>query len=506
MGIKRYTAINDNTITNAFESNLVTRGTGSNMGLADSLEVFSIYAQATSASSELSRMLLKFPVLSSDATTTIQADRTAGTIPASGSIDFYLRCYNVKHTSTLPRNFTLVVSPVSQSWQEGSGLDMEEYSDLTYGGTGSYWINAAAQTTWTNNNGTTLTGGSYLSASWNGSPQSTYNEFNYKQTFGETGVGDLEVKITGLVEKWIAGDYSNHGVGVMLTASQEDGKQSYYTKKFSARSSEFFFSHPVIEARWNSSRKDQRGSFYISSSNLNAADNLNTIYLYNYVRGQPKNLANVGTGPVYVNVYTSASGGEKLTATPNGPITGGYVDVGIYSASFALDTTASYAFDRWFSGSSGSAITSSGVKVYHTGTFMPKEFDSSNVYSIPRYVTTITNLESQYYNEGTARLRLFTRLKDWSPTIYTVASKAIENNIVEDAYFKVFRVVDEKDVITYGTGSLNHTKLSYDMTGSYFDLDMKMLESGYAYGIKFVYYINGAYQEQPETFKFRVIE
>jgi len=67
-------------------------------------------------------------------------------------------------------------------------------------------------------------------------------------------------------------------------------------------------------------------------------------------------------------------------------------------------------------------------------------------------------------------------------------------------------MIDEKDVISYGTGSLNHTRLSYDVTGSYFDLDMKMLETGYAYGIKFVYYINGAYQEQPETFKFRVIE
>jgi len=150
MGIKRYTAINDNTITNAFESNLVTRGTGSNMGLADSLEVFSIYAQATSASSELSRILAKFPVVTADATTTIQSDRAAGTIPASGSVDFYLRCYNVKHTATLPRNFTLVISPVSQSWEEGNGLDMEEYSDLTYGGTGSNWINAAASTTWSN--------------------------------------------------------------------------------------------------------------------------------------------------------------------------------------------------------------------------------------------------------------------------------------------------------------------------------------------------------------------
>jgi hypothetical protein len=514
MGIKRYTAINDNTITNAFQPNLITRGTSSNMGLADSLEVFSIYAQESSSSYEESKLLIKFPVVTADATTTIQSDRTAGTIPASGSVDFYLRLYNVKHTSTLPRNFTLVISPVSQSWQEGDGLDMDEYSDVTYNGTGSNWINAQAATEWTNNSGRSLTsstdGGSYLSASWNGSPVTTYDEFNYTQTFGEDGTGDLEVKITGLVEQWIIGTsgdgYDNYGVGVMLTGSQGLGQRSYYTKKFSARSSEYFFSRPVIEARWNSTRKDQRGSFYVSSSNLSAADNLNTLYLYNYVRGQPKNLANIGTGPIYVNTYTSASQGELLTATPNSPITGGWVDTGIYSASFALDTTASLAFDRWFSGSSGSAITTAGVKIYHTGSFIPQKFNSSNIYSIPRYVTTITNLEPSYYNQDSARFRLFTRLKDWSPTIYTVASKQIQNDIVEDAYFKIFRMIDEKDVILYGTGSLNHTRLSYDVTGSYFDLDMNMLEAGYAYGIKFVYHINGAYQEQPETFKFRVIE
>ena len=43
MSLKRYTAISDNTITNAYQRDLVTRGTGSNMGLADSLEVFHIY-------------------------------------------------------------------------------------------------------------------------------------------------------------------------------------------------------------------------------------------------------------------------------------------------------------------------------------------------------------------------------------------------------------------------------------------------------------------------------
>ena len=49
MGIKRYFASKDNTITNAFAENLTTRGTGSNMGAADILETFVIHGQ-TSAS------------------------------------------------------------------------------------------------------------------------------------------------------------------------------------------------------------------------------------------------------------------------------------------------------------------------------------------------------------------------------------------------------------------------------------------------------------------------
>ncbi|MAF25068.1 hypothetical protein CL634_05780 [bacterium] len=537
MGVKRYTAISDNTVTNAYEANLTTRGTGSNMGLADSLEIFSIYAQATTSSYEISRILAKFPVVTADATTTIQSERTDGTIPASGSVDFYLLFYNVKHTATLPKNFTLVVSPVSQSWEEGSGLDMEEYSALTYDGTGSNWINAAAHTAWVTGTtpAVTVEGGSYLRPSWNGASGSstgirtyptTYDEFNYTQTFGEKGTGDLEVKITGLVEQWILGTgqnnpagnpgFSNYGIGLMLSQSQESGSQSYYTKKFSARGSEYFLSRPVIEARWDNSKKDHRGSFVLSSSALDGADNLNTIYLYNYVRGQAKDLPFVDADKgLSVAIFTSASGGDQIDTVANsgtitylgGYVTGGWVETGVYSASFALDTTYDVVFDRWFSGSTyGDAIDGSSTRIFHTGSFNPSGFSGSNIYSIPRYVTTITNLQSEYYNNDSARFRLFTRLKDWSPTIYTVASKAIENNIVEDAYFKIFRMIDDKSVISYGTGSLNHTRLSYDVTGSYFDLDMGMLETGYAYGIKFVYYINGAYQEQPEVFKFRVVE
>ena len=45
MAIKRYKANADTTIVNAFQPNLETRGTGANAGLADVMEVFSIYGE-----------------------------------------------------------------------------------------------------------------------------------------------------------------------------------------------------------------------------------------------------------------------------------------------------------------------------------------------------------------------------------------------------------------------------------------------------------------------------
>ena len=101
MSIKRYYADKDATIANAFKSNLSTRATGSNMGESDILEVFSIYGQAATSSVENSRILLEFPVEGTDAGE-IKGDRTAGTIPASGSVSFYLKMYNAKHSQTLP--------------------------------------------------------------------------------------------------------------------------------------------------------------------------------------------------------------------------------------------------------------------------------------------------------------------------------------------------------------------------------------------------------------------
>ena len=88
MAIKRYTADLDNSITNAFKENMTTRGTGSNAGAADVLEVFSIYGQESTGSSELSRILVQFDI------DKINQDRANGLIPANGKVAWYLNMYN----------------------------------------------------------------------------------------------------------------------------------------------------------------------------------------------------------------------------------------------------------------------------------------------------------------------------------------------------------------------------------------------------------------------------
>lgn len=509
MAILRYTASADNTITNAFEANLVTRGTGSNMGYADSLEVFSIYGQESGSngqSQELSRILIQFPV------DRISSDRTAGTIPASGSVSFYLKMFNAEHPFTLPQDFNLVVAPISQSWVEGSGLDMDEYQDI---GT-SNWLKANNSTSWTN------VGGDYLS------------DDNYNVRF-EQGYENLELDVTTVVENWITGavgnKYNNYGFGLRLTASQEayfssslgvdsgsviqntvGATQSYYTKKFFARSSEFFFKRPVIEARWDSRVMDDRENFYFSSSRAPAADNLNTLYFYNYVRGRLRNIPGVGTGNILVSFYSSSFGtpaGSKISLQGGGSVvstgdtnaTGSYVSPGIYSCTVAL-TAASTPLqeinDVWHSG---------GVEFF-TGSFFPEAMPTYD--SAPTFtkITSCKNLKKKYSKQDIARFRFFVRDRNWSPTIYTVATANNPTDIIESASYGIYRVIDNLPAVPYGTGSDFSTYLSYDKEGNYFDLDMSLLEPDYMYEIRLSYYNDsiGDWQEQPQTFKFRVEE
>ena len=496
MAIKKYFANADNTITNAFRANLRTRGVDANMGASDVLETFSIYGQASSGSTELSRILINFPV------DEIIADRTAGVLPDAGEAKFYLNLYNARTNQTVPRHLYLSVHAISTAWQEGTGLDMSEYKDVVaQGDIGSTWLSASSTTAWTS------MGGDYY-------PSPVYKDFF------DTGVENLSVDITSLVEEWIAGTKDKFGVGIHLTSSQEayysgsagadspggqlnnlsGSKTSYYTKKFFGRGSEFFFKRPTISAKWNSSKKDDRGQMYTESNLLSAADNTNTLYLYNSHNGRLKDLPAVGTGAdaLTVKIFNAAAGGSQITTTTPALVTAGRVSQGVYTASFVIDSTASIGYDRWYN----PALT----QVYHTGNFYIRDRQASTYSPYPNYVTSVTNLRPVYYAHETARFRFYVRQKDWSPTIYTVATTEMDTLIIESSSYQIHRLIDNTVVIPFDTGSDKSTEMSYDVSGNYFDLSMDLFEPGYSYGLKVSYYDDSvlSYVEQPNIWKFRV--
>ncbi len=643
MAIKRYLANADTTITNAYKMNLSTRGTGSNMGESDVLEVFSILGQASTSSVEKTRALLKFPV------GTINTDRSNGDIPESGSVKFYLRVFNCPHGQTLPKQYDMQILPLSRSWSEGQGLDMEEYTDEdeanwvmasatkrpqitdvkflttneqllkqeyftlynssntrynfvfttqvgeTFSGslpgieivvplTGnmsavkdiasvfSASINVyetglsasiSAEDTSDTSGATirvTTTGSSGQSGSYQGTVSTDHLSLTTVQEGGKTkwttaggdyhevgytagrnlphyvknfqnGTENLEVNITALVEEWIAAesaddpDRENYGVMLKMSGSYEDGtrNRSYYTKKFFARGSEFFYKRPIIEARWDDSKRDDRSNFYLSSSLLLGEDNLNTLYLYNIVNGKLKNIPVLGGASGSNNAYTQInvqvfpSGNVKnqvikpktlpigggVTVNAATVITGGWVSTGIYSASFAFTGSESEIFDVW----SKPTKVVQGIQLVTGSTFKVNKHKTYDYNPSTTYITTLKNLKSSYSQSDKVRIRLFVRPKDWQPNIYTVASKKAEPSIIKDAYYRVFRLIDQFDVIPFGTGSgaqSKYTRMSYDKNGNYFDLEMSLFESDYAYGIQLAYDTDGKHTVQDKIFKFRV--
>lgn len=58
-------------------------------------------------------------------------------------------------------------------------------------------------------------------------------------------------------------------------------------------------------------------------------------------------------------------------------------------------------------------------------------------------------------------------------------------------------------IVPHGTGSTQHTIMSYDVYGNYFDLDMTMFEPGYDYAMTFAFYNDDVKTWQDQGYKFR---
>jgi hypothetical protein len=468
MSIKKYIATADTTITNAYKPDSLNRAIYANMGASDSLEIFSVYISGSE--SQKARILINFPI------ETIKEERQSNKLPQSGSVNFILNLKNVEHPETLPTKYYVSVRPVSSSWEEGYGLDLENYSDAGQKDNVGYGVNWIYRSTNDSPNTWLNEGGDYINS--------------YEKSFYfDTGLEDITLDITQIIEAQISEQIPPNGISITLSGSYENGtlEKSFYTKRFSARSSEYFYNRPSLEARWESVIKDDRTNMYIASPRLSTEDNTKKLFLYNKVNSTLKDLPN----SVIPNVVIK----NDLNSTVITSLTASKESTGIYSCEVVLTGLSENTYyDVWYSGSTA----------YYTGSFDAKLLPSSETLEGKEYIVNITNLKQSYTSGSVENFKLFIREKDWSPNIYKIVSKEVENITLNNLYYKVFRILDNYTIIDYGIEPIKYTLCSYNKDGNYFDLTMDIFEPGYMYGIKFMIVDGDNKTELPQLFKFRV--
>ena len=234
--------------------------------------------------------------------------------------------------------------------------------------------------------------------------------------------------------------------------------------------------------------------------------------MYNYIRGNLKDIGGSNSNVPTLTLYYSSGSVPEGTAqyfrnSSNAAVNSlaaTRVSTGVYKAQFSatsstVTSTYPYLVDVW---------TFGGGQVHTGSSIDPQKYDFSDTNPNGSYVIGMPGLKASYARETTERFRLYVRNKNWSPNIYNKAKSTPETLLIQSASYQIIRLSDHKVVIPFGTGSLNHTLLSYDSAGNYFDLDINLLETGYSYGIKYTFYEDSvsSYREQPYVFKFRVDE
>ena len=314
----------------------------------------------------------------------------------------------------------------------------------------------------------------------------------------------------------------NNGVLIKLSGSFESGanKKSYYTKRLSSRSSEYSLKRPSIEARYDLSIKDDRLNLVTASPVLTNAQNQKTIYYHHYVNGV---LADLPAPPLFsltvdkelttsaifavnsANIATSSVvTGENITSEKVDNTTG------IYSATFKIanNTGKSFLYEKWWTTNGGLNEQTGLLRGHSTNpsTVKIKNYYDNLVSDLEsQYLANITNLKESYMQQEQVRFRIYTRRKNRNPNIYTVATNKASVDNIREGWYKISRVVDNVEIIGYSTGSSpSYSSLSYDVSGSYFDLDMSLLEKGYSYEIGLLRKDQNRYVELQEKFRFRV--
>jgi hypothetical protein len=452
------------------------RTTGSNVGAAGTLDLFKLYGVSYTVSGttrvpnvELSRILLHFDL---DPLRDLIASSSLD--PENQSFSCTLRLFDVYGGQPTPSNFTVVVHPLSQTFDEGFGKDVVFYSDrMSSNFTTASYDSIVGNILW-NSSGANTPG-------YAGQPSVDYvtgssrGVLECKQTF-VIGEEDAQIDVTNIIRSVVVdSSVPDCGLRVAYSASHENDTKTYFVKRFASKDAYDKTKQPQLVVKYDDS--------YISDQTNLRIDTTGSIPLYNFRNGVLSNLITgssqlTGSNCVNLNLRTEISGGWA-----NYVFSGSWSSTGFYTASVFFGSTDSVIMNKMIE--SGSVVfdqiwTSIGNAVtFMTGsdlTLNPAD-RGNDPSTFTKYSISVLGLQPEHTTDESLRLRvnIYDVQKQYTKLVKSPISSP--SLVIHDVHYSVRDYMSDVIIIPYDTVT-NSTRLSADSKGMYLDLDLSNLLQG----------------------------
>lgn len=487
------TASKDTYITNKI-INGTFRATDANVGRAGTLDIFKLYDESVISGDatpiEISRALIKFEY------DTLRA--LTGSILDINDPSFRctLRMYDVLGTQAVPRNFNLIVYPLSQSFDEGDGRDVGSFSDLDVCNfvTASYSNGTVYPWFATGANSVGLLGSNDIDVIGSGSLGAGQIDLGGVQHFS-LGNEDLVIDVTTIVSATLAGLLPDCGMRLSFSGSEETDTRSRFVKRLGSRHSKNVFLHPTIHVSFDDTINDDHESFVFDVSG--------SLFLSNYHRGLPANIVS-GTSLTSVSgnncmklTVKTGSFTKTMDVSQYSISTDGSGITGLYYASFAIPSVDSSVISgsdtvRDFAYNSGSITfdeiwhSNDGTVGYHTSSLTLTMPTRTSLTYIPRNpVLKITNLLGDYSPNDSVKIRVFGLDTNNIQNRPAKSYRNVKSEMFEEVYYRAVDTDTGKVVIPYSRDN-NGTRCSTDSDGMFFNFKMNSLCPGRVYHFEFL--------------------
>lgn len=503
------TASKDTYITDKIHQNL--RCSGSNVGLASTLDLFKLYDETTmngtGSHTELSRLLVKFNLKPLRKLAATHLDMGHSTFNCK------LKLFDVYGGQTLPSNFTLRTYPLSRSFDEGTGIDLYTYQDLDAANFTTASFSSSGASVWftTGANELGLLDSDDIDIISSGNLYDGNGVINlYKDQNFIAGTEDLAVDITNIVSATIKNRIPDEGYRISFSQPFEHDEYTYFVKRFASRHYGNKLLRPRIEVRYDDSIQDHHESMFFDTSG--------SLFLNNFQRGSLSNIQYVGannriqyiTGTNCMSLELK-SGSFSKTFPVDQFTRGDISHSGIYSASVfvssresslikAVNQTGSISFTTfWYSGSD------SGAYGFHTGSVtINRQLRSSFAIKSKSISTKITNLKPSYSVGDVLKLRVFCFDRNFSTIRPRKIPRLSKSMIFDNMHYKLVDANTKNTISDFDT-VYNSSKLSTDSSGMYFTLRTEGLPKGKSYQIIFKIYDQGSeFLVEDDGFIFRL--